>query len=57
MDKLPLHKDMKDAIINRTGESPYLLRLCELFEKVDWQNIELFYKQTNIDHEQYYRLF
>jgi len=57
MDKLPLHKDMKDAIINRTGESAYLLKLCELFEKADWQNIELFCKQINIDHEQSYRLF
>jgi EAL and modified HD-GYP domain-containing signal transduction protein len=57
MDKLPLHKDMKDAIINRTGESAYFLRLCELFEKADWQNIELFCKQINIDHEQSYRLF
>jgi EAL and modified HD-GYP domain-containing signal transduction protein len=57
MDKLPLHKDMKDAIINRKGESAYFLKLCELFEKADWQNIELFCKQIKVDPEQSCRLF
>ena len=57
MDKLPLHDDMKNAIINRTGESAYFLKLCELFEKADPQNIELFCQQINVDHEQSCRLF
>ena len=57
MDKLPLHDDMKNAIINRTGESAYFLKLCELFEKADPQNIEPFCQQINVDHEQSCRLF
>jgi EAL and modified HD-GYP domain-containing signal transduction protein len=57
MDKLPLHKDMKDAIINRKGESAYFLKLCELFEKADWENIEIFCKQIKVDPEQSCRLF
>lgn len=57
MDKLPLHEDMKAAIIKRKGETAKFLRLCELFEKVDWQNIELFCQDINVDHEQSNRLF
>jgi EAL and modified HD-GYP domain-containing signal transduction protein len=57
MDKLPIHKDMKDAIIIRKGKSAYFLKLCELFEKADWQNIELFCQQIGADIEQSYCLF
>jgi len=57
MDKLPIHKDMKDAIINRKGESAYFLKLCELFENADWHNIELFCKQIKVDSEQSCLLF
>jgi EAL and modified HD-GYP domain-containing signal transduction protein len=57
MDKLPLHQDMKDAIINRKGESANFLKLCELFEKPDWENIELFCQQINVDPEQSCGLF
>jgi EAL and modified HD-GYP domain-containing signal transduction protein len=57
MDKLPLHQDMKDAIINRKGESANFLKLCELFEKADWENIELFCQQINVDPEQSCGLF
>jgi EAL and modified HD-GYP domain-containing signal transduction protein len=57
MDKLPLHNDIKDAIINRKGESAYFLKLCELFEKADPQNIELFCQQIKVDPEQSCRLF
>lgn len=57
MNKLPLHNDMKDAIINRKGESAYFLKLCELFEKADWQNIELFCQQIKVDPEPSCRLF
>lgn len=57
MDKLPLHQDMKDAIINRQGESAYFLKLCELFEKADWKNIEFFCQKINVNHEQSSLLF
>jgi EAL and modified HD-GYP domain-containing signal transduction protein len=57
MDKLPLHNDIKDAIINRKGESACFLKLCELFEKADPQNIELFCQQIKVDPEQSCRLF
>mgnify|MGYP003650862666 CR=1 FL=1 len=57
MDKLPLHQEMKDAIINRQGESANFLKLCELFEKADWQNIELFCQQIAVDTELSGRLF
>jgi EAL and modified HD-GYP domain-containing signal transduction protein len=57
MDKLPLHKDMKDAIISRKGESAHFLRLCELFEKADWQKIEFFCQQIKVDFEQSHHLF
>jgi EAL and modified HD-GYP domain-containing signal transduction protein len=57
MDKLPLHQDMKDAIINRKGESANFLKLCELFEKADWENVELFCQQINVDPEQSCGLF
>jgi EAL and modified HD-GYP domain-containing signal transduction protein len=57
MDKLPLHKDMKDAIIERKGESANFLKLCELFEKADWQNIELFCQQIRVDPEQLCSIF
>ncbi|MFT6735698.1 MAG: EAL and modified HD-GYP domain-containing signal transduction protein [Polaribacter sp.] len=57
MDKLPLHEDMKNAIINREGESAYFLKLCELFEKAEWRNIELFCQQIKVDPEQSYSLF
>tara|TARA_R110000751_G_scaffold307921_1_gene435653 strand:+ start:15723 stop:16934 length:1212 start_codon:yes stop_codon:yes gene_type:complete len=52
MDKLPLHQEMKDAIANRRGESAKFLKLCELFEKADWPNIELFCQQLGIESEQ-----
>ena len=57
MNKLPLHKDMKDAIINRKGGSAHFLKLCELFEKADWQNIDLFCQQIRVDPEQSCSLF
>jgi EAL and modified HD-GYP domain-containing signal transduction protein len=57
MDKLPLHNDMKEAIISRKGESAYFLKLCELFEKADWRNIELFCQQIKVDPEQSCDLF
>ncbi|AGH45140.1 EAL and HDOD domain-containing protein [Paraglaciecola psychrophila] len=57
MDKLPLHQDMKDAIINRKGESANFLKLCELFEKGNWENVKLFCQQINVDPEQSCGLF
>ncbi|MGK0305961.1 MAG: EAL and modified HD-GYP domain-containing signal transduction protein [Gammaproteobacteria bacterium] len=57
MDKLPLHQDMKDAIINRKGKSANFLKLCELFEKGNWENVELFCQQINVDPEQSCGLF
>jgi EAL and modified HD-GYP domain-containing signal transduction protein len=57
MDKLPLHQDMKDAIINRKGESANFLKLCELLEKGNWENVELFCQQINVDPEQSCGLF
>jgi EAL and modified HD-GYP domain-containing signal transduction protein len=57
MDKLPLQQAMKDAIINRQGESAKFLKLCELFEKANWQNIELFCQQIGVETEQSCRLF
>ena len=57
MDKLPLHIDMKNAIINRKGESAHFLKLCELFEKADWQNIELLCQQIGVSPENSSRLF
>jgi len=57
MDKLPLPPEMKDAIINRQGESANFLKLCELFEKADWPNIELFCQQIAVEIEPSYRLF
>jgi EAL and modified HD-GYP domain-containing signal transduction protein len=57
MDKLPLHKDMKDAIVSRRGESANFLRLCELFEKADWQNIKLFCLQIKVNPDQSCHLF
>jgi EAL and modified HD-GYP domain-containing signal transduction protein len=52
MDKLPLHQDMKDAIIKRQGESANFLELCELFEKAEWKNIELFCQKIKVISEQ-----
>ncbi|GAC19297.1 EAL and HDOD domain-containing protein [Paraglaciecola arctica] len=52
MGKLPLQQEMKDAIINRKGESAKFLKLCELFEKADWQNIELYCQQLGVETEQ-----
>jgi EAL and modified HD-GYP domain-containing signal transduction protein len=57
MDKLPLHMDMKDAIINRKGESANFLKLCELFEIADWQNIEFFCQQIKVDSAQSCSIF
>jgi EAL and modified HD-GYP domain-containing signal transduction protein len=57
MDKLPLHNNIKDAIISRKGELAYFLKLCELFELADLQNIELFYQQIKVDSKQSCRLF
>lgn len=57
MDKLPLHIDMKEAIINRKGDAAHFLKLCELLEKADWQNIELFCQQIKVDSGQANRLF
>lgn len=57
MDKLPLHQDMKDAIINRKGESANFLKLCELFEKADWPNIDLICQQLKVETEKSGRLF
>lgn len=57
MDKLPLQQDMKDAIINRKGDSANFLKLCELFEKADWQNVDLFCQQIRVDPEQSCSLF
>lgn len=57
MDKLPLHQDIKDAIVSRKGESANFLKLCELFEKADWQNIELFCQQLKVDPEESSALF
>jgi EAL and modified HD-GYP domain-containing signal transduction protein len=57
MDKLPLHKDMKDAIINRKGESAYFLKLCELFEKANWPEIEHFCLKIKVNPEQSSSLF
>jgi EAL and modified HD-GYP domain-containing signal transduction protein len=57
MDKLPLHQDIKDAIINRKGESANFLKLCELFEKADWENVELYCHQINVEPEQSCDLF
>ena len=42
MNKLPMYKDMKDAIINLEYESIDFLKLCGLFKKADQQNIEVF---------------
>jgi EAL and modified HD-GYP domain-containing signal transduction protein len=57
MDKLPLHQEMKDAIIKRKGESANFLKLCELFEKADWPNIELLCQQLKVDPEKSGSLF
>jgi EAL and modified HD-GYP domain-containing signal transduction protein len=57
MDKLPLHNDIKDAIINRKGKSAYFLKLCELFEKAEPQNILLFCQKIKVDPEQSCLLF
>ena len=52
MDKLPLHQDMKNAIIIRQGESANFLALCELFERAEWENIEQFCQKIKVDREQ-----
>ncbi|MFT6269114.1 MAG: EAL and modified HD-GYP domain-containing signal transduction protein [Alphaproteobacteria bacterium] len=57
IEKLPIHKDIKDAIINRKGESAKFLVLCEFFEKGDWPNIELFCQQTGVSPENVCSLF
>jgi EAL and modified HD-GYP domain-containing signal transduction protein len=57
MDKLPLSQEMKDAIIARKGVSAHFLKLCELFEKADWQHINLFCQQISVDPEQSCRIF
>lgn len=57
MDKLPLQQEMKDAIINRQGESAKFLKLCELFEKADWPSIEHFCQQIAVGSEQSSMLF
>lgn len=57
MDKLPLHVDMKNAIISRKGESAKFLKLCELFEKADWQKIDLFCQKIEVNREQSDLLF
>jgi EAL and modified HD-GYP domain-containing signal transduction protein len=57
MDKLPLHQEIKDAIVNRQGESAKFLKLCELFEKADWPSIEIFCKQIGVEPERSSLLF
>lgn len=57
MDKLPLHQEIKGAIINRQGESAKFLKLCELFENADWANIELLCQQIGIESERSGLLF
>lgn len=57
MDKLPLHQDIKDAIISRKGESANFLKLCELFEKADWQSIELLCQQLDVESKQSSAIF
>jgi EAL and modified HD-GYP domain-containing signal transduction protein len=57
MDKLPLHQKIKNAIINRQGELAKFLQLCELFEKADWPNIEMFCQQIALESERSGLLF
>lgn len=49
MDKLPITDDIKEAIVNRKGDSASLLLLCEMFEKADWKKLEKHCASINID--------
>lgn len=57
MDKLPLSLEMKDAIVNRVGKSADFLKLCELFENAEWENIEQHCQTVGIDSAQATELF
>lgn len=57
MDKLPLHQEIKNAIVNRQGESAKFLKLCELYERADWSNIETFCRQIGVESERSSLLF
>jgi EAL and modified HD-GYP domain-containing signal transduction protein len=49
MEKLPVSDDIKQAIINRQGESANLLKLCEMHEQANWQHIDEYCQKLHID--------
>ncbi|MDU0355524.1 EAL domain-containing protein [Paraglaciecola aquimarina] len=49
MDKLPLGPDIKNAIVERQGNSANLLHLCEMFEKGEWQQLDDYCQEIKID--------
>lgn len=57
MDKLPISNDIKQAIINRQGQSANLLLLCEMYEHADWQQIDDYCLKQKIDADQAGELF
>lgn len=57
MDKLPITDDIKQAIVNRQGESANLLLLCEMYEKADWQHIDEYCKKMKINADKAGELF
>ncbi|MEP2599881.1 MAG: HDOD domain-containing protein [Paraglaciecola sp.] len=50
IDNLPLSKDLKDAIVYRTGTYANFLKLCELYEKAEWRSIQQFCSEVEIDY-------
>jgi EAL and modified HD-GYP domain-containing signal transduction protein len=57
MDKLPLSIEMKQAIVNRVGKFADILKLCELFENAEWENIDQHCQIVSIDSTQAAALF
>ncbi|MCF2946682.1 EAL domain-containing protein [Paraglaciecola aquimarina] len=57
MDILPLSSEIKEAIVKRQGASANLLQLCEMFEDADWQKIETYCQNININPDKTSELF
>ncbi|MFT2091274.1 EAL and HDOD domain-containing protein [Paraglaciecola sp. 2405UD69-4] len=51
LDKLPISNELKEAIINRVGKHADFLKLCELYENAEWQNIKQFCTDIKIDYD------
>ncbi|MBN1930707.1 MAG: HDOD domain-containing protein [Desulfobacterales bacterium] len=57
MEKVPLSKNIKDALVYKTGFLSHFIELVQAYEKGNWQEVTVFSKKLNIEENKLPKIY